>query len=175
MRINIVGRGIEVTKAMDTEINKKLSKLSTFLDENDNVNVIVRVVKRDQIIEVTVFQKKNKPVRAEARDEFLYNALDEVQSNLLRQLRKRKEKVVSKKLRAANEFAEKARRVEEDEGEIFREKEVALIPITRDDAKSELCELGHDFHLFLDSEHDNAPSVIYKRHDGGFGIVAAKE
>ena len=59
MKIKIVGKNITVTEGIRTKITEKLSKLDRydFLKENAEVNVLIRTVKNDQIIEVTIYMQ----------------------------------------------------------------------------------------------------------------------
>ena len=53
---------------------------------------------------------------------------------------------------------------------VVREKVHAAIPMTLDQALHEMELVGHDFYLFIDSEHD-APSVVYRRRAYDYGVI----
>jgi len=53
---------------------------------------------------------------------------------------------------------------------IYRKKQVDLIPMTIEDAVESLQFLGHDFFMFLDKD-SNEIKVVYKRHIAGFGVL----
>ena len=57
---------------------------------------------------------------------------------------------------------------------MVRVKEVYLEPMDLNEAIIRLENLGHNFYLFKDKE-DNCVSVLYKRFDGGYGIIQGKE
>ena len=65
MKIKIVGKNIAVTEGIRTKITEKLSKLDRydFLKENAEVNVLIRTVKNDQIIEVTIPLENKKEIK----------------------------------------------------------------------------------------------------------------
>jgi ribosomal subunit interface protein len=54
---------------------------------------------------------------------------------------------------------------------VVREKVHAAIPITLDQALHEMELVGHDFYLFLDVEHGEAPSVVYRRKAYDYGVI----
>lgn len=56
-------------------------------------------------------------------------------------------------------------------GQIVRRKEHAAVPMSVDDALSEMELVGHDFYLFQNSENGR-PSVVYRRHAYDYGLIA---
>lgn len=54
---------------------------------------------------------------------------------------------------------------------VVREKTHAAIPMTLDQALHEMELVGHDFYLFMDSEHGEAPAVVYRRKAYDYGII----
>lgn len=56
-------------------------------------------------------------------------------------------------------------------GSIVRVKEHDGTPMTREDALGEMESLNHDFYIFLDSENDNTPSVVYRRKGFDYGLI----
>ena len=63
---------------------------------------------------------------------------------------------------------------DEENSEMVRVKEVYLEPMDLNEAIIRLENLGHSFYLFKDKE-DGCVSVLYKRFDGGYGIIQGKE
>jgi ribosomal subunit interface protein len=56
-------------------------------------------------------------------------------------------------------------------GQIVRRKEHDAIPMTVDDALSQMELVGHDFFLFSDKA-TGRPSVVYRRHGYAYGVIA---
>ncbi|MHC1559431.1 ribosome hibernation-promoting factor, HPF/YfiA family [Actinomycetospora sp. C-140] len=56
-------------------------------------------------------------------------------------------------------------------GQIVRHKEHDAIPMTVDDALSQMELVGHDFFLFSDKA-TGRPSVVYRRHGYAYGVIA---
>ncbi|NLB49064.1 MAG: ribosomal subunit interface protein, partial [Erysipelotrichia bacterium] len=64
---------------------------------------------------------------------------------------------------------------EEDDKEdvIVRAKSYFLQPMKIEEAITRMEALGHDFFLYLDKE-DDLISVVYIRHEGGYGVIQAE-
>ncbi|WP_433786631.1 ribosome hibernation-promoting factor, HPF/YfiA family [Actinomycetospora sp. CA-101289] len=56
-------------------------------------------------------------------------------------------------------------------GQIVRRKEHHAVPMTVDDALSQMELVGHDFFLFADAA-SGRPSVVYRRHGYDYGVIA---
>ena len=54
---------------------------------------------------------------------------------------------------------------------VVREKAHAAIPMTLEQALHEMELVGHDFYLFMDLEHGEAPAVVYRRKAYDYGVI----
>lgn len=54
---------------------------------------------------------------------------------------------------------------------VVREKVHEAIPMTLDQALHEMELVGHDFYLFMDLEHGEAPAVVYRRKAYDYGVI----
>lgn len=166
MRFQIIGKNIKVTQGMQDYIIMRLAKLDTFLEEETPVRVIARVVKDDQIIEVTIYDKKL--FRAEERSKDFYSAVDLVQEKLVRILRKNKEKNIEKHRKPAPEPT-----VNEEES-IVKTKEIYIKPLSRECAIDEMESTDHDFYFYKNIDTGKI-ETIYKRKDGKYGVLILDE
>ena len=57
---------------------------------------------------------------------------------------------------------------------VVREKSHAAVPMTLDQALMEMELVGHDFYLYIDSEH-HTPSVVYRRRAYDYGVIRLTE
>lgn len=171
MKMNVIGKNVTVTEGMREKICDKLGDLHKYgnLNEDTLCKVLVRTVKADQIIEVTIFLDSKKMIRVEKRDRDFYKAVDMAEETLKRKLRKNKEKKNDKHRLAAGESLAEAE-AEAVEDLICKEKQVNLRRETVKEALEAMDELDHDFHLFVNDETDEI-NVIYRRTDGGYGII----
>ncbi|MBI9001657.1 ribosome-associated translation inhibitor RaiA [Corynebacterium sp. CCM 9185] len=59
-------------------------------------------------------------------------------------------------------------------GQIVRTKEHPAVPMSVDDALSEMELVGHDFYLFV-NEENGSPSVVYRRRAFDYGLITLTE
>lgn len=176
MKISVRGDKIKVTEAMNNYVVEKLKKIDKYLDDPDMVsaNVVVRVEKQGQKVEITI-PLKNFMLRAEETQEDIYAAVDTIVDKIERQIRKNKTKLESqaKKSREVKGFAmDFIEDIEEEEAEtlIVKRKKVDVKPMSEEEAVLQMELLGHDFYLFKDAE-TMKPTLVYKRKDNQYGII----
>ncbi len=170
MEILIRGSKLEITDAMKEYVKEKLSKLDKYLvDQKAKANVLVKVHNYLQKIEVTV-PLKTLILRAEEEQQDFYAAVDLVINKLERQIRKNKAKLQKRDKNKTKEFnIDDVIPIEDDE-KIVKRKKIDYKPMNSDEAILQMELLGHDFYVYKDSE-TNRVSVLYKRKDGGYGII----
>ena len=170
MEILIRGTKLEITDSMKGYVKEKLSKLDKYLvDQKAKANVLVKVHNYLQKIEVTI-PLKTLILRAEEEQQDFYAAVDLVINKLERQIRKNKAKLQKRDKMSTKEFnIDDIIPIEENE-KIVKRKKIDVKPMNSDEAILQMELLGHDFYIYKDSETNNV-SVIYKRKDGGYGII----
>lgn len=94
MQININAHHIDLTDSMQDYVNSKFQKLERFFDHINNVQVVLRVEKVQQIAEATLHINQGD-IHAVADNESMYAAIDSLVDKLVRQLNKHKEKLSS--------------------------------------------------------------------------------
>ena len=62
----------------------------------------------------------------------------------------------------------------EETDDVIRIKEFDLKPMTPDEAILQMDLLDHSFFVFNDAESNNT-CVVYRRNDGGYGLIVPKE
>ncbi|HEY3738041.1 MAG TPA: sigma 54 modulation/S30EA ribosomal C-terminal domain-containing protein, partial [Jatrophihabitans sp.] len=55
-------------------------------------------------------------------------------------------------------------------GRIVREKQHPAVPMTVDEALSNMELVGHDFYMFMDKD-SGLPAVVYRRHAYDYGLI----
>ncbi len=141
------------------------------INGNKSVKFVIserKTKEKEAKIEATI-TIDGKIYRAEATDSFatpFIAAADKVYEKMKKILRREKDKNISlrKEIEAENEPAPKSA--------IIREKNIFLRPMLVDDAIEEMVNISHSFYLFINIE-TGEPSVVYKRKDGGYGIINA--
>jgi putative sigma-54 modulation protein len=167
----MTGRNIDVSDAMRTYAEDKLSKLDRFSDQIVDAKVVMsyndRVGDGPAKVEVQV-NVPNGIVRAEERGPDHYGAIDLVVDKLERQLKKFKGRYVAKRAEEKPEPIEPE--PVEEEPRIVRTKRHVMRPMAPEDAAMEMEALGHDFYVFRNVDTDGI-SVIYLRQDGHYGLI----
>ena len=60
---------------------------------------------------------------------------------------------------------------EEGEYKIVRTKTFPIKPMTKDEAILQMNLLDHNFFAFKDEDANGAFAVVYRRNDGGYGLI----
>lgn len=171
MRITITGRNIEITDGLKSAVEDKLAKLEKYFTPDTDVFVTLNVEKERQKIEVTIPVKGNI-IRSEQVSNDMYVSIDLVEEVIERQLKKYKNKLVSKKQSAESfrrEFIEKEVDVD-DEVQIIRTKRFGMKPMYPEDACVQMELLGHNFFVFRNAETEEV-NVVYKRKGNTYGLI----
>ena len=171
MRFIITGRNIDVTEGLKSAVEEKLGKLDRFFAPETEVNVTLSVEKERQKIEVTIPVKGNI-IRSEQVSSDMYVSIDLVEEVIERQLKKYKNKIVSKQQNAAafaQEFVDKDYD-DEDDVKIIRTKRFGIKPMDSEEACVQMELLGHNFYVFFNSETEEV-NVVYKRKGNTYGLI----
>lgn len=169
MKYIIRGENIEVTDSIKEYLEEKLSKMDKYFDnpEAAEAKVLIKVRGREQKVEVTI-NKESYDLRSEESHSDLYAAIDLVIDKLERQFRKYKTKLLSQQRQETIEFIEET--IEEIEEDVVKRKKVYLKPMDEEEAITQMELLGHTFFVFKNTE-TNSVCVVYKRHDGAYGLI----
>ena len=177
MKYQIIGKNIEVTDAIRADIERKLGRMDKYFLIKDDVlcRTVVRSYKVGAKVEVTIFTKA-MDFRTEVKNDDLYAAVDLAIDKLEGQMRKLKTRMDRSKEAASLGEAlalESFEADEAEEDEIVRTKSIYLEPMTIEEAVTRMEAIGHSFFMYLDSDDDQI-SVVYKRFDGGYGVLQAE-
>lgn len=172
MNIKVTGKNLEITDAIRDYVTDKADRLEKFEGSNTELTVVCKVEREDQIAEMQL-SHNGEFIKIEEKNEDLYAAIDLGFDRLERQMRKAKEKYADKRKNA--EFDEKAAR-RLNIATVSKDDEVTIVrgysrkPITLEDAKLQLSNSSTLFLTYVDFD-TNEVNVLYKRVDGGFGMV----
>lgn len=170
MEINVRGTKVEITDSMRTYVSEKLGKLDKYISlDGVRASVLVKVRNYSQKVEVTI-PLKTLILRAEAEEQDFYSAVDMVINKLERQIRKNKTKLQKREKKGLKELnVDEAIEIPEEK-EVVKRKKIDLKLMSSEEAILQMDLLGHNFFLYKDEETD-MPAVVYKRKDGGYGII----
>ena len=162
-------------------IVKKCEKLDKYFGEDADAQVAYSFHGSEHTVELTV-NYRSFFFRAEEKADDMLKAVDGVVESIERQIRKNKTRL-SKKMRQ-DSFAKTMSmalvelpepEVAEEELGVVRVKELDIKPMTAEDAIMQMDLLNHEFYFFVNSEEGNKHAVVYKRKNGGYGMLMSKE
>lgn len=105
MRITITGKNIELTDGLKEAVTERLSKLEKYFAPETEAHVTLSVEKERQKIEVTI-PVKGSVIRAEQVSNDMYVSIEVVVETIERQLKKYRNKIVTKQQSAEKFFAQ---------------------------------------------------------------------
>jgi putative sigma-54 modulation protein len=167
-------------RALATE---KLTKVTRFAADVYKIEVEFheernpRIHER-QVCEATVRLRK-VVIKAHASAIDQVAALDRLVDKVEHQLQKLHSKRVSRTHPRRRDLVTHALPIEElavpfeaeqEEGQVVKVKQVAILPMTQDEAALQMDLLGHDFFVFTNVATQRA-AVMYRRRDGHFGLI----
>ncbi len=174
MKITYVARKVNLRDNFKERVEQKLKKFSKIFSDNAEATVVVTLEKNRQTVEITI--KDNSMVfRSESTMTEMNDALDRVVDLISGQLRKHKTRL-SKRIKTGSiddlfvAPAQEPDAEDEDELDIVRRKQVALKPVSVEEAILQMEMVGHQFYMFLNAD-TNLINVVYIRKDGSYGLL----
>jgi putative sigma-54 modulation protein len=180
MELEIRGKKLQLSKAVETYVSKKMGKLSHLLPSIVETKVEVSKEKAKSptnryVVQVTV-KSNGVLIRAEERQADVYAAIDAADDVIRKQIGRFKGKYYLKDRRAARHRKELATPVEAEAEEkktpdvIVKAKRFPIKLMTVVEASVQMELLGHDFFIFLNAD-TNSFNVLYRRKDGYYGLI----
>ena len=172
MKINIIGRQLNVYDDTKEMIYDKLSKLDKYFGDEASATVTLTHKRNLSTMEVTI-KAASTLFRSEVDADSFRDALDKSIDNIERQIRKNKTKL-RKKLREGiipdGEIAAPVPEEAEESDIIIRTKKFEYTPMSPEEAIMQMNLLGHTFFVFNDPVTEKT-CVVYKRKDGNYGLI----
>lgn len=174
MKFIYTERNFNFTEDLRAYSEKKLSKLDKYFRSDAEASITARTERGHSCIEVTV-RSGGMLYRAACRDTDVFRAIDSAEVMIDRQIRKNKTRLEKRLRDGAFETliaTDSAEAVEEErEFDIVRTKRFSVKPMTVEEAILQMNLLGHEFFVFKNANDDERFSVVYKRRDGGYGLI----
>lgn len=173
MKFIYTERNYDFTTDIKAYAEKKLSKLDKYFRSDAEASITARTERGHTCLEVTV-RSDGMLLRAACRDSDVFRAIDNAEATIDRQIRKNKTRL-ERRLRdgafeslipSDDELIE-----EEREFDIVRTKRFSVKPMTVEEAILQMNLLNHEFFVFKNANDDERFSVVYKRRDGGYGLI----
>ena len=184
MDLLIHSRNMELTDRLRDYIEKKTMRLDRYMPNLTEVRVDLaeenaRSAVERQVAQITIRDERGTILRAEEHSNDMFASVDAVVDKLYRQINRYRGKRQRKRRRAgvADRLEVEPLPIEEElleeaevDHEIVRRKRFSMQPMSPQEAIDQMELLGHDFFIFFNPDEE-AVNVVYKRHDGDFGLL----
>lgn len=184
--INLMTHGKEKTNKMQEVLEKETAKLVKILgDDLEEIRAVVKVRNNnEEKTELNVYTKDGL-FRKELVGENYFTTISELCKNIENQIREYNDRKNDIYIQRRRNKKEVLKDVEVEEGESFeveyedyinnllgevRHKKISPKPMFTEDAILEMERIDHLFFMYIDGETSN-PCVVYKRRNGGYGIL----
>ena len=152
---------------------KKVMKLARYFEEDAQALVVFSVEKNRNNVELTV-RGAGTWFRAHESTSDMFASIDAAVGTIEGQIRKNKTRLARRLrqdafVRSVEEtsFAEEP----EEKLDIVRVKSFRFAPMTREEAVLQMNLLEHNFFAFRDEDNGGCFAVVYRRNDGGYGLI----
>ena len=172
MKYQIVCNGQKLSQSVQENMIAELSRLEKLLfkSEDFECRIVVKFRNNRSKVEITI-PTPFLLLRSEVEANDLMDAVEIARDKLVSQIDKVKSRLdrSSNKVNLGRTFGE-AEEEEEVEEIYIKNKTVHPQALTLDDAIMQMESLDHDFFIYEDIE-DRTLSVVYRRKDGGYGVI----
>ena len=178
MTFTFIGKKVEVTDELRAYAEKKIGKIDRLFRTESDASVTFRTERGRCTAEVTL-RNNGMIYRVSEVTSDMFASIDSAVAAIERQVRRNKTRL-EKRLREGA-FERTAEIIPPEEAEepeefrIMREKRFSIKPMTPEEAILQLELLGHEFFAFRNEEDDGAFAIVYKRRDGGYGLISDTE
>ena len=174
MKFTFIEKKMAPSGSLRAYAEKKVSKIDRLFRTESEANVTFSTERGRFTAEITI-KNNGTFFRAHETTSDMYASVDSAVATIERQIRKNKTRL-ARRLRQdafarqpdATSFAPEP---EENTFEIVRTKRFPMKPMTHEEAILQMELLEHSFFAFKDEENDGAFAVVYKRNDGGYGLI----
>ncbi len=174
MKLQVRGRNTEITPVLKDYIEKRVGKLTKYLNNLSNGQVVLTVERGKSRVEVTI-PIDGMILRGEESTGDIYSSIDLVVEKLEKQIEKFKgrynkrfNKQFNKNVSETYPLAEEKK--QETVPGIVKTKRFAMKPMTTEEAILQIDLLGHNFFVFSNAETEQV-NVLYRRKDGNYGLI----
>ena len=173
MKFTFTEKRIEASDDLKAYAEKKIGKIDRLFKNESEAFVTFSTERGRYRAEVTL---KNNGMfyRVSELTSDMFASIDSAVGSIERQIRKNKTRL-EKRLREGA-FEREVRPVydagdEADTFEVIRTKRFPIKPMTTEEAILQMNLLEHAFCAFKNQEDDDAFSVVYRRKNGGYGLI----
>ena len=174
MKFQYSEKKVKLPGAVHAYAEKKVMKLARYFEEDAEALVVFSVEKNRNNVELTV-HGAGTWFRAHESTSDMYASIDAAIGTIEGQIRKNKTRLARRLrqdafVRSVEETSFTADETEEDLS-IVKIKSFYFRPMNREEAVMQMNLLEHNFFAFRDEDNGGAFAVVYRRNDGGYGLI----
>ena len=154
---------------------KKVMKLARYFEEDAEALIVFSAEKNRNKVELTV-HGAGTWFRASESTSDMFASIDAAVGTIEGQIRKNKTRLQRRLkqdafVRSVQEETSFVPDTAEDDLSIVKAKKFYFRPMTREEAVLQMNLLGHTFFAFRDEDNGGSFAVVYKRNEGGYGLI----
>ena len=180
MKFTFTDKKVNIPNRVHNYAEKKIGKLDRYFQTEPEASVVFSVEKGRNNLEVTI-RSGATVIRVAESTSDMFVSIDAAVASIERQLRKNKSRL-EKRLRKgafdqpnAEFFVPDVDAEEEPSYDLVRTKRFFFRPMSVEEAILQMNLVGHTFFAFRNEDEGGSFSVVYKRNDGGYGIIVDQE
>lgn len=176
MKFTITGKKLEVSEELRAYAEKKVGKIERLFRSGDSEAFITFSRERGRYTAEVTLKNNGMFYRVSETTGDMFASIDSACASIERQIRKNKTRLARRLrqdafVRTPDETSFAPDEPEEGTFELVRMKKFNMKPMTREEAILQMNLLEHTFFAFRDEDNDGAFAVVYKRTDGGYGLI----
>lgn len=168
MKVTTVGRKINLRNNFIEKVEKRMAKFDRYFDDDNATATVTATVEKERHTAEITLKSRGFYYRSECTESSLEAAFNNAADILLKQIVKNKEKLgarVKKGLLEAD-----AAQLAADTFTVVREKTFVVEAMSAEEAALRMDMLSHNFYMFKNDE-TGLINVVYRRHDGNYGVL----
>lgn len=156
---------------------KKINKLDRLFKNEAEAFVTFSVERGRFLAEITI-HSNGLYYRASELTNDMYASVDSGVAAIERQIRRNKTRLEKRLKEGALEreavpaYAAFEDEEQDDEFKVIRSKRFSIKPMSIEEAILQMNLLNHEFFMFRNVDDEGAVSVVYKRNNGGYGLIS---
>ena len=174
MKFTFTEKRMDSSEELRAYCERKIGKLDRFFKTEAEAFVTFSIERGRFLAEITI-HNSGMYYRASELTIDMYASVDSGVAAIERQIRRNKTRLAKKLREGALEREAVPAFVpadeEAEEFRIVRSKHFSIKPMSAEEAILQMNLLGHEFFVFKNMDEDDAVSVVYKRNQGGYGLI----
>ncbi len=181
MKFVFTDKKVNLPNKVHAYAEKKVGKLDRYFKADTEAAIVFSVEKDRNNVELTI-RSGGTIIRVAESTSDMFATIDAAVSSVERRLRKNKSRL-EKRLRQdafsrsvdVEEVSSFVPDADEEDFKIVRTKKFPIKPMTVDEAVLQMNLVAHTFFAFKDIDNDGRFAVVYKRNDGGYGLIVDED